>query len=114
LHAQGNALCGQCHLPSRFDVTEHHHHQPGSVGAQCVNCHMPTNTYMVVDARRDHSIRIPRPDLSVSLGTLNACTQCHDGRTAEWAAQAVAGWFPHGPQTAPLYATALHAGRVGA
>lgn len=32
---------------------------------------------MEVDPRRDHSIRIPRPDLSVSLQTPNACTKCH-------------------------------------
>jgi predicted CXXCH cytochrome family protein len=112
LRAEGNALCAQCHMPAKFDVAEHHHHQPGSAGAQCVTCHMPTKTYMVVDARRDHSIRLPRPDLSVSLGTPNACTQCHASRTPEWAAQAVAGWFPQ--QTAPHYSTALHAGRVGA
>ena len=86
LRADGNALCGQCHLPAKFDVSEHHHHQPGSTGAQCVNCHMPTKNFMVVDARRDHSIRIPRPDLSVALGTPNACTQCHAGSSAEWAA----------------------------
>ncbi len=32
---------------------------------------------MAVDARRDHSLRIPRPDLSVAVGTPNACTRCH-------------------------------------
>ena len=32
---------------------------------------------MVVDPRRDHSFRVPRPDLSVKLGTPNACTGCH-------------------------------------
>ena len=56
LRAQGNALCAQCHLPEKFDVTAHHKHSPGSAGAQCVNCHMPTKTYMVVHDRRDHSI----------------------------------------------------------
>ncbi len=114
LLAEGNALCAQCHLPAKFDMTEHHHHQPGSAGAQCVNCHMPTKNYMVVDARRDHSIRVPRPDLSTSLGTPNACIQCHADRSAEWAAQAVAGWYPNGRQTTPHYGIALHAGRIGA
>lgn len=114
LRAEGNALCGQCHMPAKFDSAEHHHHQPGNAGAQCVNCHMPTKTYMVVDIRRDHSFRVPRPDLSVALGTPNACTQCHAEHSAEWAAQTVAGWFPGGRQTTPHYGTALHAGRVGA
>jgi predicted CXXCH cytochrome family protein len=113
LRAEDNALCSQCHMPAKFDVAEHHHHQPGSTGAQCVNCHMPTKTYMAVDARRDHSIRVPRPDLSILLHTPNACAQCHTDRAPEWAAHAVAGWFPHGRQTAPHFGAALHAGRNG-
>jgi len=113
LRAEGNTLCGQCHMPARFDTAEHHHHQPGSAGVQCINCHMPTKTYMVVDRRRDHSFRVPRPDLTASIGTPNACTQCHTDQPADWAARAVAAWFPQGRQTQPQYGTALHAGRVG-
>ena len=85
LREQGNGLCMQCHLPAKFDIAEHSHHQQGSAGAQCVNCHMPSKTYMEVDNRRDHSIRVPRPDLTVSIGTPNACTQCHADQTANWA-----------------------------
>jgi hypothetical protein len=48
-HAESNGLCGQCHMPAKFDTAEHYHHEPGSAGAQCINCHMPTKTYMVVD-----------------------------------------------------------------
>ena len=114
LRAEGNALCAQCHMPEKFDVTAHHKHPPGSTGAQCVNCHMPTKTYMVVHERRDHSIRVPRPDLSASIGTPNACNQCHTDRSAEWAATTVAAWYPNGRQTTPHYGTTLHAGRTGA
>ena len=76
LRAEGNALCGRCHNAAAFDTEQHHFHKPGSKGAQCVECHMPSNTYMVVDPRRDHSIRVPRPDLSPTLGSPNACTGC--------------------------------------
>ena len=114
LREQGNGLCAQCHLPAKFDIAEHHHHQQGSAGAQCVNCHMPSKTYMVVDDRRDHSIRVPRPDLTVSMGTPNACTQCHTDKTAGWAAQRLAEWFPNGRQTQPHFGVALDAGRTGA
>jgi tetratricopeptide (TPR) repeat protein len=114
LRAEGNVLCAQCHLPEKFDVTAHHKHASGSPGAQCVNCHMPTKNYMVVHDRRDHSMRVPRPDLSVSIGTPNACNQCHNDRSAEWAAKAVAEWYPNGRQTKPHYGTTLHAGRTGA
>ena len=111
---EGNALCGQCHMPARFDTAAHHHHEAGSAGAQCIACHMPTKTYMIVHQRHDHSIRVPRPDLSASFGTPNACTQCHTGRPTEWAARAVAGWYPAGRQTTPQFGTALQAGRSGA
>ena len=33
LRAEGNGLCAQCHLPAKFDVPEHHHHQASSAGA---------------------------------------------------------------------------------
>ena len=75
----GNETCTSCHqhAAGKYDVPSHHHHKPGTPGASCVNCHMPETTYMQVDPRRDHSIRIPRPDLSVKLGTPNACSRCH-------------------------------------
>ncbi len=92
LRAQGNAVCAQCHNPEVFDNQAHHHHPEGS-GARCVNCHMPEQTYMVVDPRRDHSFRVPRPDLSIELGTPNACVQCHQDQTNEWAASAMQQWL---------------------
>jgi len=94
LRAPGNAVCGQCHAPSRFDVPEHHRHRAGGPGAACASCHMPTKTYMVVDPRHDHSIRIPRPDRTVAIGTPNACSGCHAREGAQWAADAIARWAP--------------------
>ncbi|MFO0871247.1 MAG: multiheme c-type cytochrome [Pirellulales bacterium] len=74
-----NRLCTSCHAhpAGKYDGPGHHHHAPNGTGAQCVNCHMPVTKYMAVDPRRDHSLRIPRPALSVDLGTPNACTGCH-------------------------------------
>lgn len=74
-----NELCTSCHAhpAGKYDSPNHHRHQAGSTGSQCVECHMPSTTYMHVDPRRDHSLRIPRPDLSVKHNTPNACSQCH-------------------------------------
>jgi hypothetical protein len=66
-----------------------------------------------VDDRRDHSLRVPRPDLSASLGTPNACSLCHRNRPTDWAARAVAEWYPGGRQATPNFGTALYAGRTG-
>jgi predicted CXXCH cytochrome family protein len=80
LRAPGNALCARCHDPQIFDRPAHHHHGEGSAGAACVECHMPARIYMAVDSRRDHSLRVPRPDLSAALGVPNACARCHPNR----------------------------------
>ena len=82
---EGNAVCTSCHQhpAGKYDTPAHHFHQPGTLGASCVACHMPETTYMEVDPRRDHSIRNPRPDLSVALGVPNACTHCHLDTRAE-------------------------------
>jgi predicted CXXCH cytochrome family protein len=110
LRAEGNALCLRCHNAAAFDTEKHHFHKAGTKGAQCVECHMPAQKYMVVDPRRDHSIRVPRPDLSISLGSPNACTQCHADRKADWAAAAVDQWYGKSWRERSHYGTTLHAG----
>ena len=80
LKHQGNQLCTSCHIAhpaGKYDSPAHHNHKVVSKGSLCVECHMPATTYMDVDPRRDHSFRIPRPDLSIQLGTPNACVACH-------------------------------------
>jgi tetratricopeptide (TPR) repeat protein len=112
--APGNAVCAQCHLPAKYDAESHTHHAAGSPGAQCAACHMATATYMVVDPRHDHSFRIPRPDRTVSLGVPNACSQCHAKQSAQWAADAVAKWFPQRKPGFQSFAEGFHAGDRGA
>jgi predicted CXXCH cytochrome family protein len=107
LRAQGNAVCSQCHSPAQFDSSLHHHHPAGSAGAQCANCHMPTATYMVIDPRHDHSLRVPRPDLSAQLATPNACNACHAKRDSGWAAAQVRSWFGRDPQGYQRFAVAF-------
>ena len=103
-------VCARCHLPQRFSTTEHHGHETGQVA--CVDCHMPDRDYMVVDPRRDHSLRVPRPDLSLVTGAPNACTMCHTDRNDEWAAGAARDWWgepqaPAMPESGIRRATAL-------
>ncbi len=114
LRVPGNGVCLQCHGQNKYDTEKHHFHAAGSGGTQCVNCHMPARTYMVVDPRRDHSFRVPRPDLSVRLGTPNACGNCHANKPARWAADKVRQWYGHDPKSYQNYAETLHAARTGA
>ncbi|MGA9396428.1 MAG: tetratricopeptide repeat protein [Azonexus sp.] len=112
LRAEGNALCTRCHNAAEFDAPKHHRHLAGGQGAQCVTCHMPTQNYMVIHARQDHSLRIPRPDLSQSLGSPNACTQCHTDKKPAWAASAMDNWYGKAWRERPHYGTTLHAGET--
>ena len=128
LRAEGDRLCLQCHsaqanprfptLAGRsYDTPAHHFHPEASAGARCVACHMPEAAFMVVDGRRDHSLRIPRPDLSERLGTPNACTGCHEDRSSAWAAQKVESHRASSERASKRppthYGEALHAGLEG-
>lgn len=113
LKASGNGVCLQCHRADKYDRSSHHFHEMGTPGASCAECHMPPKHYMVVDPRHDHSMRIPRPDLSVKLGTPNACNNCHKDKDAAWAATQVNTWYGHVPSGFQNFAQALHAARQG-
>jgi len=129
LHQEGNQLCLQCHQASVYDTKQHHFHKKegekgdpirsidgkmlfevGS-GAQCVQCHMPGRTYMGNDYRPDHSIRIPRPDLSIELGTPNGCNRCHVDKTNEWSSEYTRKWY--GIKQKYHYGSTFSAARIG-
>jgi Tfp pilus assembly protein PilF len=114
LRAEGNTLCASCHPSGTYDTPEHHHHKNGGAGAACVSCHMPATTYMAVDPRHDHSLRVPRPDQSVQLGTPNACNACHRDRDARWAAAQIQKWHGRAPQGFQRFAGAFSAANTGA
>jgi len=125
----GNDLCLQCHRADEYDTKEHHFHKKKGekgepirsktrealfdvgTGAECVQCHMPGRYYMGIDYRPDHSIRIPRPDLSVKMGTPNACNRCHVDKTAQWADEYITKWY--GPGRRHHYGATIQAGRNG-
>jgi tetratricopeptide (TPR) repeat protein len=118
LHKEGNDLCLQCHQAATYDAYEHHFHQKTvegqpSDGALCVKCHMPEQPFMVIDDRADHSIRVPRPDLTRQLGVPNACGQsgCHDDQTVDWSVDAFTQWY--GTTRRPHFGTVLAAARSG-
>jgi tetratricopeptide (TPR) repeat protein len=113
-----NELCMKCHRPDIYNTTSHHFHkmpdQAGKrlinrgkpeykqgTGAQCVNCHMVGKFYMGNDYRRDHSFRIPRPDLTQSIGTPNACNDCHSDKSVAWSQGFIEKWY--GAKKRPHY-----------
>ncbi len=123
----GNDLCHQCHRADVYDTRDHHFHKikgdagepirdaAGRVlfevgsGSECVQCHMPGRVYMGNDYRPDHSFRIPRPDLSLTLNAPNACNRCHRDKSPEWADDYLTKWY--GPGRRSHYGTWIAAGR---
>ncbi|MCP4900575.1 MAG: tetratricopeptide repeat protein, partial [bacterium] len=113
---EDNRLCLQCHRAEAYDTQTHHQHKlvvdgGPSPGASCVKCHMPESLYMGVDWRADHSLRVPRPDLSAELGTPNACGQggCHADKPLQWSIDAFRRWY--GTSRKPHYGRILDGGR---
>jgi tetratricopeptide (TPR) repeat protein len=78
----------------------------------CARCHSRRGQF--TDARHDHSLRIPRPDHSLSLGVPNACNQCHADKKPEWAAAALKAWFPQPRPGFQVFAEAFAQAERGA
>jgi predicted CXXCH cytochrome family protein len=114
LRKEGNGVCLQCHAGNAYDDARHHFHKKEwkgrpSEGALCISCHMPKSPFMVVHLRADHSIRIPRPDLTKDIGVPNACSRCHTDKPLSWVSAAYDKWY--GTARKPHYGTVLAAGR---
>lgn len=90
---QDNRLCTQCHLPKQYDTEKHHKHQANTSGSMCVDCHMPGQNFMGRHFRRDHSLRIPRPDISKVTNAPNACNECHKDKSVDWAVEKTTLWY---------------------
>ncbi|MGZ5872136.1 MAG: tetratricopeptide repeat protein [Bradyrhizobium sp.] len=112
LRISGEGVCLQCHASDKYADVKHRHHAGIDPPPSCISCHMPVRTYMVVDPRHDHSFRVPRPDLSVKLGTPNACNDCHSDKDSQWAATAVEGWFGPDRKGFQTYGAAFRASRA--
>jgi len=119
LPAENNALCLKCHASGEEGATviepvKHSFHPAGSTGATCIECHMPVNSFMSRDDRRDHIFYSPDPRLSQELGSPDTCTNCHQDQTLEWAAQWREKWWPiDDDQWNRRRARAIHAFRTG-
>jgi tetratricopeptide (TPR) repeat protein len=123
----GNDLCLQCHQAALYDDKRHHFHKKKGekgdpirsksseilfevgTGAQCEQCHMPGRIYMGSDYRPDHSFRLPRPDLTLKMGTPNACDRCHVDKSTQWSVDAMEKWY--GQKSRPHYGQVLYTGR---
>ncbi len=123
LPQEDNSLCMRCHAGGTLvngtaspviDMATHTPCPQGSMGARCVECHMPESRYMARDPRRDHSFNSPDPQLSAELGIPNACTMCHRDMDNARAAEVVQKTYPQQKIAATRERTrAVHAAMAG-
>lgn len=112
LRLSGEGVCLQCHASDKYADAKHRHHVGVDPAPTCISCHVQNRSYMVVDTRHDHSFRVPRPDLSLTPGTPNACNDCHRDKPAHWAAKAIEEWFGPNRKGFQAYGAAFHAART--
>jgi predicted CXXCH cytochrome family protein len=68
---EGDAVCGRCHTDAAIAAQ----HAPGTDSSACIQCHMPIRTYMGIDERHDHGLRVPGPG---ALGATWAAARAGD------------------------------------
>ncbi len=101
-----NEACLSCHEKRRTDAAEHMHH-PGGGATKCTDCHMAMHSFGGMN-QSDHSMRPPMPNLSIAVGSRNACIICHTNQSNEWALEKVRDWHPDFDEhTAPEMRRAL-------
>jgi predicted CXXCH cytochrome family protein len=96
LRPANEALCTTCHQAIAANVTRHTRHAPASAGSSCIACHMPRTVVSLRSRMPDHTISVPAPENTVRHGIPNACSECHQEKTAAWAVETLAQWFPNG------------------
>lgn len=97
---QSNQFCLDCHKPIEQALFKHTRHQEGTQGSYCYDCHMPKNILNQVSGVnyfvRSHNMgTIPNPLMSQKQGlhnSPNACNECHDDKTSEWAVDKIKLW----------------------
>jgi tetratricopeptide (TPR) repeat protein len=101
-----NNACLPCHENKVKEPAAHTHHQAESEGNKCISCHMPMTVFARMN-RSDHSMRPPTPAATVMYKSPNACTICHQDKSAEWADKSVRQWHTRDYQAPMLRRAAL-------
>ncbi len=93
--AQDEAVCLKCHreFVSGDVRRQHTHHQAGSSGDGCLECHMPRINEGLQDIVRTHSIFSPTHSEMLEANHPNACNLCHVAETIDWTVDWLQKWY---------------------
>src|SRR3954470_16273987 len=94
-----NVLCLECHGPNSPNgpraptVEAHTHHKAGSLGNDCISCHMPKIETEIADVNvRAHTFKFITPASTAKLKVPNACGVCHASEPPDFAEKALKSW----------------------
>jgi predicted CXXCH cytochrome family protein len=94
--AGGDAICLRCHDAYATPAAQasHSHHEAGSAGARCMNCHMPRKN-MTLDNRlgRYHRIGSPNDPVRVERDRPLECALCHADKRVGELVEAMEAWW---------------------
>ncbi len=92
-------VCLTCHGPNSPNgphastLEQHSHHQTGSTGNECVNCHMPKIEQTLANVNvRSHTFKFIPPSATDQFKIPNPCTTCHTEKTTAWAKEELKKW----------------------
>ena len=93
------AVCLTCHGPNSpngphtASIEQHTHHQAGSTGGECVNCHMPKIEQTIANVNvRSHTFKFIPPAMTDQFKIPNPCTTCHTDKSTAWAKEEMKKW----------------------
>ncbi len=97
-------VCLGCHGPNAQNgphtatIEQHTHHAAGSMGSQCVACHMPKIAQTIADVNvSSHTFHFVYPEQTNRLNIPNACNVCHTDKSTAWATDALLHWKDRSP-----------------
>ena len=126
---KGNDLCLQCHRAHEYDTcgtsfSQKERARKGKAhqirrGRGCCSTSAPAPNASSAICRaatiwasitaRIIAFEFPVPDLSVKIGTPDACIRCHIDKTVQWSDETITKWY--GPGRRQHYGTVIDAGR---
>ena len=94
-----SAMCLECHGPGSPNgpptrtIEEHTHHMLGSLGSDCVACHMPKIERTIADTNvHAHTFQFITPAMTERYGIPNPCNTCHQDKSSAWATDTLRRW----------------------
>ena len=92
---QDDQSCIDCHpqFKNAESLQNHTHHDPGTAGSHCMDCHMPKINEGLQYMVRTHRIFNPTDSAMIEANQPNACNLCHLDKPIDWTIGHLRDWY---------------------